>query len=152
MSDIKNKDEDNSKSLRKEIVRGLKFTLFSVSAGIIEITVFSLLNEFTGLRYRSSYLIALILSVVWNFTLNRRYTFRSANNISVAMIKTLGFYLVFTPVSTVMGDYFVDTLLKNEYIVTIVIMISNFILEFLYDRFFVFHKSIDTNNLAKKDK
>lgn len=145
-------NNDDNKSIRKEIIRGLKFTLFSISAGIIEITVFSLLNEFTSWRYRSCYLVALTLSVLWNFTLNRRYTFRSANNVPVAMVKTFGFYLVFTPVSTIAGDYFVDTLLRNEYFVTIVIMISNFVLEFLYDRFFVFHESIDTNQLAKRKK
>ena len=145
-------NNDDNKSIRKEIIRGLKFTLFSISAGIIEIIVFSLLNELTSWRYRSCYLVALTLSVLWNFTLNRRYTFRSANNVSVAMAKTFGFYLVFTPVSTIVGGYFVDTLLRNEYFITIAIMISNFVLEFLYDRFFVFHESIDTNNLAKRKK
>jgi len=145
-------NSDDNKSIRKEVIRGLKFTLFSISAGIIEITVFFLLNELTSWRYRSCYLVALILSVVWNFTLNRRYTFRSANNVPIAMAKTFGFYLIFTPVSTFAGDYLVDTLLKNEYLVTIAIMISNFVLEFLYDRFFVFHESIDTNQLAKKEK
>lgn len=141
---------DDNKNMRKEIIRSIKFILFSLSAGLIQITVFSLLNELTSWRYSICYLVALILSVLWNFTLNRRYTFRSSNNVSVAMGKTFAFYLVFTPVSTVIGDYLVDTLLFNEYFITIAIMISNFILEFLYDRFFVFYKSIDTNHLARR--
>jgi putative flippase GtrA len=140
----------NDLKLKQEMLRGLKFGLFSISAGIVEIVSFSLLNELTGWRYWPCYIIALILSVLWNFTLNRRYTFRSANNVTIAMAKVLGFYLVFIPVSTILGNYFADTLQWNEYLVTLLNMLSNFILEFLYDRFFVFRKSLDTNHLAKK--
>jgi putative flippase GtrA len=142
------KNKEISK-LRKEIIRGIKFGLFSVSAGIIEIIAFSLLNELTNWRYWPCYVLALVLSVIWNFTLNRRYTFHSANNISIAMLKILGFYLVFIPISTIVGNYLADTLLWNEYLVTLLNMMANFILEFLYDRFIVFRKSIDTNHLAK---
>ncbi|MDD4046888.1 MAG: GtrA family protein, partial [Tissierellia bacterium] len=138
---------DGNKNIRKEVIRGIKFTLFSLSAGLIQIITFSILNEFTNWRYSACYLVALTLSVLWNFTLNRRYTFRSSNNVSIAMGKTFAFYLVFTPVSTIIGDYLVEKLLLNEYFITIAIMISNFVLEFLYDRFFVFYKSIDTNHL-----
>jgi putative flippase GtrA len=143
---------DGNKNIRKEVIRGIKFTLFSLSAGLIQIITFSILNEFTNWRYSACYLVALTLSVLWNFTLNRRYTFRSSNNVSIAMGKTFAFYLVFTPVSTIIGDYLVETLLLNEYFITIAIMISNFVLEFLYDRFFVFYKSIDTNHLSKIKK
>ncbi len=135
--------------VRTELFRGIKFGLFSISAGIVEIAAFSLLNELTGLSYWPCYLIALVLSVIWNFTLNRRYTFRSANNVTVAMLKVLLFYAAFVPASTMLGDYLADTLLWNEYLVTLLNMLANFILEFLYDRFFVFRKSIDTNQLAK---
>ncbi len=145
----KSRKKKNQTVMKKEILRGIKFGLFSISAGIIEIASFSLLNELTHWRYWPCYLIALILSVVWNFTLNRRYTFRSANHVSVAMLKVLGFYLIFVPASTLLGNYLSDTLLWNEYLVTLLNMLANFILEFLYDRFFVFGKSIDTNKLAK---
>ncbi|MFA9376028.1 MAG: GtrA family protein [Lachnotalea sp.] len=136
--------------MRKEMMRGIKFGLFSISAGIIEIITFSLFNELTEWKYWPCYVIALVLSVVWNFTLNRRYTFYSANNVSIAMLKILAFYLVFIPTSTFLGNYLADVKLWNEYIVTILNMLANFLLEFLYDRFFVFHKSLDTNNIAKK--
>lgn len=135
--------------LKKEMVRGLKFGLFSISAGVIEIVSFSLLNELTKWRYWPCYVIALILSVLWNFTLNRRYTFRSASNVTVAMIKIFAFYLVYVPASTLLGNYLADTLLWNEYLVTLINMLANFILEFLYDRYFVFSNSLDTNRLAK---
>lgn len=135
---------------KKEIIRSIKFIIFSISAGLIEIAVFSLLNELTDWEYQICYLTALVMSVVWNFTLNRRYTFKSANNIPVAMLKVFGFYCVFTPCSTYLGSYMADTLLWNEYLVTGINMLSNFILEYLFDRFFVFRGTIDTNEAAKR--
>ena len=134
----------------KELLRSLKFLLFSISAGVIEIAAFSLLNELTGWSYWPCYLIALVLSVLWNFTLNRRYTFQSASNVPAAMIKVFAFYCVFTPASTVLGNFLVESLHWNEYLVTVINMVANFTLEFLYDRFFVFRDSIDTNDLARK--
>lgn len=135
---------------KKEWLRTIKFVFFSISAGLIEMAAFALLNELTGWSYWPSYLIALTLSVLWNFTLNRRYTFQSANNVPVAMVKVLAFYVVFTPLSTLLGNYLAEDLLWNDYLVTIVNMLLNFVLEFLYDRFYVFRDSIDTNDLAKK--
>lgn len=137
---------------RKELIRSLKFLLFSISAGIIEMAVFSLLNELTPWSYWPCYLIALVLSVLWNFTLNRRYTFQSATNVPAAMAKVFGFYCVFTPLSTLLGSYLADTLLWNEYLVTVINMVSNFVLEYLFDRLVVFRGSIDTNTLAKKEQ
>ena len=134
----------------KELLRSLKFLLFSISAGVIEIVAFSLLNELTGWSYWPCYLIALVLSVLWNFTLNRRYTFLSASNVPAAMIKVFAFYCVFTPASTVLGNFLAESLHWNEYLVTVINMAANFTLEFLYDRFFVFRDSLDTNELAKK--
>lgn len=135
---------------RKETIRSLKFLLFSISAGIIELAAFSLLNELTRWSYWPCYLIALVLSVLWNFTLNRRYTFQSANNVPRAMALVFGFYCVFTPLSTLLGSYLADTLGWNEYLVTALNMAANFLLEYLYDRLVVFRGSIDTNALARK--
>ena len=135
---------------RKEILRSLKFLLFSLSAGIIEIGAFSLLNELTAWSYWPCYLIALALSVLWNFTLNRRYTFQSASNVPKAMALVFGFYCVFTRLSTLLGNYLAEGLRWNEYLVTAINMIANFVLEFLYDRFVVFRDSLDTNSVAKR--
>lgn len=135
---------------KAELLRSVKFLLFSVSAGAIEAGTFALLNELLQWSYWPCYLIALVLSVVWNFTLNRRYTFQSANNVPAAMCKVFAFYCVFTPLSTLLGSYLADALLWNEYLVTGLNMIANFVLEFLYDRFYVFRDSIDTNDRAKK--
>lgn len=132
----------------KEIIRFLKFMGFSVSAGLVEMGAFALLNELTSLSYWPCYLTALVLSVVWNFTLNRKFTFRSAANVPLAMLKALAYYAVFTPLSTLLGQYLAESLCWNEYLVTGINMVLNFITEFLYQRFFVFGKSIDT--AAKK--
>lgn len=128
----------------KEFVRVLKFTFFSISAGAIEIGAFTLLNELLHLPYWVSYLVALVLSVLWNFTLNRRYTFKSATNVPVAMLKVAAFYVVFTPLSTALEHWMTGSLGWNEYLATGANMALNFVTEFLYQRFFVFGKSIDS--------
>ena len=90
------------------------------------------------------------MSVLWNFTLNRRYTFQSAGNVPRAMLLVFGFYCVFTPASTWLGHYLADVLGWNEYLVTVLNMAANFVLEFLYDRFVVFRGSLDTNSVARR--
>ena len=134
----------------KEALRFLKFAIFSASAGLIELGCFTLLNEITAWSYWPCYLIALLLSVLWNFTLNRKFTFHAATNIPVAMLKVLSYYAVFTPLSTLLGDYLAETLQWNEYLVTILNMVINFVTEFLYQRFFVFGKSIDSDKSASR--
>lgn len=134
---------------RKEVLRIVKFVCFSISAGVIELGSFTLLNEFTNWSYWPCYLIALVLSVLWNFTLNRKFTFQSANNVPVAMLKVFAYYCVFTPLTTLLGNYLAETLQWNEYLVTIINMALNLSTEYLYDRFFVFRTSLDTNKKAK---
>lgn len=133
----------------KEFLRVVKFTLFSVSAGVIQMASFALLNELLRWPYWPCYLIALLLSVLWNFTLNRRFTFQSAANVPVAMVKVLAFYAVFTPLSTLLGNFLAEDLLWNEYLVTAINMILNFVLEFLYQRYFVFNKNLDDRKQEK---
>lgn len=136
------------KEKKKETLRIIKFVFFSISAGLIEIVTFTLLNEIVKWPYWPCYLIALVLSVLWNFTLNRKFTFQSANNVPIAMLKVAAFYAVFTPVSTILGNYLADSLGWNEYLVTLINMACNFVTEYLYDRFVVFGKSLDTNKKA----
>ena len=130
----------------KELIRKIKFTIFSVSAGIIEIVSFTLLDKFTDFTYAPCYLNALILSVLWNFTLNREYTFKSSANIPKAMFLVMIFYLILTPLSTIVGNYLAETLHWNDILVTLLNMLCNFILEYLYDKNVVFKGSIDTKN------
>lgn len=127
----------------KEFLRALKFLLISISAGIIQIGSFTLLNEIFKWNYWVSYLISLLLSILWNFTINRKVTFKSSNNIKLSMLLVLAFYAVFTPVSTILGNL-AETNGVNEYIVLAVTMILNFVLEFLFCRFVVYRNSCDT--------
>ena len=129
---------------RKELARAAKFTLFSASAGLIELGAFALLNELLRLPYWVSYDVALVLSVLWNFTLNRKFTFQSAANVPVAMVKVACYYAAFLPLSGWLEDVYTMTFGWNEYIATILNMLLNFVTEFLYQRFFVFGKSLDT--------
>lgn len=127
----------------KEAWRVLKFVLFSASAGIIQIGSFALLNELAGWKYWPCYLISLLLSILWNFTFNRRYTFKSDANITRAMLLVLAFYAVFIPTTTLLGNYLAEDLLWNGYLVTGINMGLNLSLEYLYQRYVVYRNKID---------
>ena len=136
---------------KSELMRSIKFVLFSISAGIVQIVSFTILNELVGVTQEwISYLIALTLSVLWNFTFNRRYTFQSASNVPKAMALVALFYLVFAPASTYLEKFLIDGQGWNEYLVTLINMVLNLSLEFPYQRFVVFRNSIDTNDRAQK--
>lgn len=161
---------------KKEWWRILKFVLFSLSAGAIQM-VSSLLLKLVLLDYiippdstlvfitqqaTSTFIadtVGLALSVIWNFTFNRKFTFKSANNVPIAMLLAFVFYIPFYPFQI----WYIATIEKAlmgsiggdfAYIIGLVTcMIINFILEFLWQTFVVFRKSIDTNtNVKKKDK
>ena len=134
----------------KESLRAFKFLIISISAGLIQIGSFTLFNEVFKWNYWVAYLISLLLSVLWNFTINRKYTFQSANNVKIAMLLVLAFYAVFTPVSTYLGDL-AESKGVNEYIVLAVTMVLNFVLEYLYTRYVVYRNSCDTA-VKKKNK
>ena len=131
--------------MKKEAIRTMKFILFSASAGIIQVVSFTLMEELFHITHWISYLVSLVLSVLWNFTLNRKFTFHSANNVPVAMMKVALFYLIFTPLSTWWTAVLTgEGIGRNEYVVLIGTMLVNFVTEYIYDRFIVFGKSIDT--------
>lgn len=136
---------------KKEFLRAFKFLLISISAGVIQIVAFTLLNELVGINYWLSYLTGLVLSILWNFTINRKYTFKSANNIKIAMLLVFAFYVVFTPLSTWLGNM-CENGGVNEYIVLAVTMVLNFLLEFLYTRYVVYRNSCDTAVKATIDE
>lgn len=135
---------------KKEALRAVKFALFSASAGLIQAGSFTLLNELLAWPYWPCYLIALVLSVLWNFTLNRRFTFKSATNVPVAMLKVALYYCVFTPLSTMWGTALTNRG-WNEYVVLFGTMLINLVTEYLFCQFVVYKNSIDTNDLAKKE-
>ena len=135
---------------KKNWLQMLKFTLFSASAGLIQIASFSLLELFVK-NYWVCYLPSLLLSILWNFTLNRRYTFKSAADIKVAMLKVLGFYAVFTPLSTWLG-HLAEKAGWNDFLILALTMIANFVLEFLFCKFVVYRGQEDTLMTETKDQ
>ena len=128
--------------MNKNLLQTIKFTLFSLSAGIIQLGSFALLHDVIKLTWWPYYLISLILSVLWNFTLNRNFTFQSASNVPIAMLKVFAYYCVFTPLSTLLGNYLTSTLGYNDYLVTILNMLINLVTEFLYQKYYVFKDSL----------
>ena len=148
----KNKDSKENAGRKTELIRSVKFVLVSVSAGIIELGSFTLLNEILELDYWVSYVIALVLSLLWNFTVNRRYTFKSASNVPKAMALVFLFYVFFAPLSSLLEHYLAGVLGWNEYFVTLINMGLNLALEFPYQRYFVFRDTLDTNDIAQKEK
>ena len=144
---------------KQTLVQTLKFAAFSMGAGVIQTVTFTVLNEVLHLDYWLAYLPALVLSVLFNFTVNRKFTFKSAANVPVAMLKVAGFYLVFTPLST-WGGEMLDTWLKatvpaiaswNEYIVLALTMVLNLVTEYLFCRFFVYRNNMYTNKEGIKE-
>ena len=136
------------KKNKKQFWQIIKFTLFSISAGIIQVVSFAILEIFIK-DYWIPYLISLILSILWNFTLNRKYTFKSAANVPIAMAKVFGFYLLFTPLSTYLG-HIAEKGGVNDFIILALTMLANFILEFLFCKFVVYRGKEDTIEKEKK--
>ena len=129
-------------SNKKQLWQAVKFTLFSISAGIIQIGSFAILELFVE-SYWILYLVSLLLSILWNFTMNRKFTFKSAANVPIAMAKVLGFYLVFTPLSTWLGNV-ADLNGVNDFLILAITIVSNFVLEFLFCKFVVYRGKEDT--------
>ena len=148
---------------KHEALQALKFTLFSISAGIIQIGTYTLFYELLHWAPWLAYLVSLILSVLWNFTFNRKYTFRSDADVKKSMLLVTLFYLVFTPLSTwwtaaltgenpFTGAAASSEPLVNNYLVQAGTMLINFVTEFLYQKFVVYRGSIDTNARARQEK
>lgn len=147
------------------VMQAVKFVLFSASAGIIQVVSFTILNELFpdmegtnaitnwlfNSEYGAKYLVALILSVLWNFTFNRKFTFKSANNIPIAMLKVFGFYCVFTPVSVILGEMAAQKLTWDfsEYLILGVTMATNMVTEFLYSKYVVYNEKNETKGKEK---
>lgn len=143
------KGEGSSMTKKQNLIQVIKFVLFSISAGIIQIGSFTLLNEVAHLPYWPAYLISLVLSVLYNFTLNRRFTFQSAANVPIAMAKVAAYYGVFTPLSTWWGDALTG-IGWNEYLVLAGTMLINVSTEYLFCRFVVYRKSMNTQGKQEK--
>lgn len=138
---------------KKETIRALKFVLFSASAGIVETVAMVLCEEVIKIPgHYVCYTIALVLSVLWNFTFNRKFTFQSAANVPKAMALVFLFYVPFAPFTIWLQHLLSDVNNWNEYVVLAINMALNLLLEYLWDSKVVYRKSMDTNEIAKRKK
>lgn len=153
---------------KKELFRTLKYLAFTVSAGAIQFCSTWILSAIWPVEKFANgpvlfYLIGLVLSVIWNLTFNRKFTFKSAANLPVAMLKTIGFYIVFTPASCFLQAWLTNGVLIEGWtftiktflglpvlVGTIICMLVNLALEFPFQRFVVFGKSIDSADKKKE--
>lgn len=144
------KEEINNENSKKEnLIQTLKFIAFSASAGVIQLLTETILLELChfddlGIVWLAS-TIALILSVLWNFTFNRKFTFKDASNITIAMLKVAAYYAIFTPLQLLWTKVLVDQNGVNEYLVLAMTMVINLVSEFFYQKYFVFKKTETTN-------
>lgn len=124
--------------MNKNVLQAIKFTLFSLSAGIIQLGSYALLHDVIGIdAHVPCYLASLILSVLWNFTLNRKYTFRSDLPIARQMLLVALYYVVFTPASAWWG-HALEQAGVHDWLIEIGTMLVNFVTEFLFQKFVVF--------------
>ena len=136
---------------KKEALRALKFVLFSASAGIVEAVAMVLCEEVIKIPgHYVCYTIALVLSVLWNFTINRKFTFQSAENVPKAMALVFLFYVPFAPFTIWLQHILSDVNSWNEYVVLAINMALNLTLEYLWDSKVVYRKTMDTNEIAKR--
>ena len=140
-----------NRKAKAEAWQAVKFTLFSASAGLIQVVSFELLSKALKLPYWGSYLTALCLSVLWNFTFNRRYTFRSDGNVKHAMLLVALYYVVFITLSRWWSTELVAVGV-HDWLIEVINMLVNFVTEFLFQKFVVYRGTIDTNELAKKEQ
>ena len=142
---MENTTNTESKQINKkaELWQMTKFLLFSISAGVIQIITFTILQEFVKWPFWPCHLIALALSVVWNFTFNRKFTFKSAANVPLAMTLAFLFYVPFTP-ATVLGGQALVNAGWNSFLVEALTMVLNFVLEYFYSKYVTFRNNINT--------
>ena len=150
-------------SKKDNLIMAVKFVFCSAGAGIIQTVSFTVLNELAkntsifdfmpenlkNNEYGPFYFVALVLSVLFNFTVNRKFTFKSATNVPIAMLKVFGYYCVFTPLSIWWGVALTN-IGWNEYLVLALTMAVNMSTEFLFNRFVVFGKSFNTAQAKEK--
>ena len=155
--------EKETISKKQNALMAVKFAFCSAGAGIIQagsFAILELLGEKTTVfaslpekminnPYGLFYFIALFLSVLFNFTVNRKFTFKSAANVPVSMLKVFGYYCVFTPLSIWWGVALTNAG-WNDFLVLAFTMAINLSTEFLFTRFVVYGNSINT--AEKKEK
>lgn len=171
--------EELKAARKKKAKRFLKYAIIAISGGLIQLTAYIILSDAikldkhvsfdaiyqkqpwlteifydpdTGKTYGLSYFIAVSLSVIWNFTFNRKYTFKSASNVPKAMLLFVLYYAFSIPFNCwaiVQLNKLVVFPLSDK-VILICIMLANGLPAFFYQRYVVFGRSLDTKHKKKK--
>lgn len=150
-SNDKKGNEEILLTKKQQFLQFLKFLAFSISAGVIQLLSFELFYTWTKcLAWWPAYLISITLSVIWNFTFNRKFTFKAASNVPLAMTIVIIYYAMFIPISTFGGNA-LEQIGWNGTLVTFIMMVLNFITEFFWDKFIVFNDKL-INKISNKFK
>lgn len=146
-------------TMNKNVWQAIKFALISLSAGIIQLGVDSLLlYGFGWTTWAAHYLPALVLSVVWNFTINRKFTFKPTNHVARDMMLVAAFYAVFTPASMWLGNgleaWGMSLNMPEAFdtVVTVASMALNLVTEYLFMKFVVYRGEDAEDEGAADDK
>lgn len=135
------------------LIQAIKFTLLSITAAGVEVASFALMvwiNSLTGwFPFWVSQSVSIALSVIYNFTVNRHFTFKSANNVPIAMLKVALFYVFFIPLTS-WGGQILSNMGWADWLLKGISLLLNFVGEFLWWKFVVFRGSENTNSLAVK--
>lgn len=168
---LKETDQKNG-----SVWQAIKYFLCAASAGLIQFVTFTIMKtafdktgvtESMGTMWffqdinKTTFIattIALGLSVLWNFTLNRKFTFKAANNVPLAMGLAFLFYVPFYPFQTwYVGA--VENAINNSVgyeaswgaiIAEGTVMLINGILEFCWQKFVVFRNSGKTEEKTEE--
>ena len=148
------------KEKRKTLFQIIKYAICTASAGLIEFITFTILTKtpilssmanekvwfFTenNLAWFVATAIALFLSIVWNFTINRKFTFKSAGNVPRAMSLAFLFYVPFFPFKLWFNSYMPEHLGVDSLLIEVITMLINGVLEFCWQKFVIYRKEQDT--------
>ena len=155
MEELQNTEQttlETKPTKKQQFFQFVKFTLFSVSAGVIQLLSTTILHQWTGWLsnyYWLAYIIGLTLSVIWNFTFNRKFTFKATNNVPLAMALVILYNCIIVVPLAFGGDALVN-LWGEQWgiLVTAISLLINFITEFFWDKFIVFKRAV-TDRILK---
>lgn len=128
------------------------FLYFSLGAGVIKLVSFlllSLIDSGHGAVLVLAEIVSVVLSGLFNFTWNRKFTFRSTNNIVPGMFLYGLYSLIATPA---VASFIVDLTRRGwaDWLAKAMKMALHFILDSLYCKFVIFRQVKERASVRKK--
>ncbi|MDO5025763.1 MAG: GtrA family protein [Trueperella sp.] len=118
-------------------LQAVKFTLLSGTAAVVEAGSYALFLALDLMPVSWAQAISVALSVLWNFTLNRKFTFKSTGNVPFAMLLVSLFYVAYIPISSVLAGL-MDDAGMHPAVIKIIWLLINFVGEFIWWKYVVF--------------